>query len=83
MAQAKDGKKMIVASTASPYKFAADVYRSITGLEASADTGALDDLSALTKTEVTLPLRGLSEKEVRFKKVIEASEMLEEVYSFM
>lgn len=82
MAENGNGKKIIVASTASPYKFAADVYHSITDRDASADTGALDDLSALTSTEITLPLRHLAEKEVRFKKVIEAEEMLQAVYDF-
>jgi len=78
-----DQKKMIVASTASPYKFAADVYRSITEKEASADTGALQDLSALTNTDITPPLCGLSEKPVRFDRTIDPAEMLEEVYRFM
>ncbi|MBQ8848896.1 MAG: threonine synthase [Clostridia bacterium] len=78
-----DGKKMIVASTASPYKFAADVYGSIAGKSASEGTGALDDLSALTNTEITLPLRDLDKKEIRFTKVIDSSEMLNEVYNFM
>ncbi len=81
--QTGDSRKMIVASTASPYKFAADVYASITGKEASADTGALGDLSDLTGTEITLPLRGLAEKEIRFDTVIEAEEMLKAVYRFM
>ena len=53
MAETGDTKKMIVASTASPYKFASDVYEAITGKKASAETGALDDLSALTSTEIT------------------------------
>ena len=83
IAEHADAKKMIVASTASPYKFAADVYRAITDREASADTGALDDLSALTSTEITLPLRNLAEKEVRFTKVIKAEDMLKAVYDFM
>ncbi len=83
MEDCKDGKKMIVASTASPYKFAADVYKAIADKEASADTGALDDLSALSGTEITFPLRNLAEREVRFKTVIDASDMLEEVYRFM
>ena len=52
-----DTRKIVVASTASPYKFAADVYKSITSKDASADTGALDDLSILTGTEITYPLR--------------------------
>lgn len=83
MSEHNDGKKMIVASTASPYKFAADVYKAITEKDAGADTAALDDLSALTSTEITLPLRNLAEREVRFKNVIDAKDMLEEVYKFM
>ena len=78
-----DGKKMIVASTASPYKFAADVYKSITENNAESGTEALEQLSSLTNTEITLPLRGLDKKEIRFSKVIDANDMLEEVYSFM
>ena len=83
IAETNDQKKMIVASTASPYKFASDVYRAITDKDASAETGALDDLSALTSTEITLPLRNLAEREIRFNKVIDADDMLEEVYCFM
>ncbi len=78
-----DGKKMIVASTASPYKFAADVYKSIAGKSATSDTDALDELSALTDTEITYPLRNLTERKVNFDTVIDPSEMLEEVYKFM
>jgi len=78
-----DTKKMIVASTASPYKFAADVYASITGKNASSDTSALDELSALTNTEITYPLRNLTERKVNFMTVIDSSDMLEEVYKFM
>ena len=74
---------MIVASTASPYKFAADVYKSITGNSASSDTNALDELSALTNTEITYPLRNLTERKVNFTTVIESEDMLNEVYKFM
>ena len=78
-----DTTKIIVASTASPYKFAADVYNAIAHKEASADTGALDDLSNLTATEISYPLKGLSQRKVNFDTVIESSDMLEEVYKFM
>ena len=83
IAETGDTTKMIVASTASPYKFAADVYRSITGKDASADTGALDDLSALSATEITYPLRDLDKRPVRFSTVIDSQKMLDEVYRFM
>lgn len=78
-----DDKKIIVASTASPYKFAADVYQAITHKPASADTGALEDLSALTNTEISYPLKGLAERKVNFNTVIESTDMLNEVYKFM
>ena len=78
-----DTKKIIVASTASPYKFAADVYYSLVGKEATSDTDALDELSALTNTEITYPLRNLTERKINFTKVIDPKDMLEEVYKFM
>jgi threonine synthase len=78
-----DTRKIIVASTASPYKFAADVYEAIAHKAASADTGALDDLSMLTSSEISYPLRGLADRQINFTTVIESSDMLDEVYKFM
>ena len=83
ISQTNDNKKMIVASTASPYKFAADVYKSITGSAATSDTAALDELAALTGTEITYPLLNLTERKVNFDTVIDSDKMLEEVYKFM
>lgn len=77
-----DGKKIIVASTASPYKFAADVYEAIAHKQASDGTKALDELSALTGTEITYPLKALSERKINFNTVIESADMLDAVYSF-
>ncbi len=81
--QTADTKKMIVASTASPYKFAADVFNAITGNTASEGTTALDELSALTNTEISYPLRNLAERHINFRTVIDTEEMLEEVFKFM
>ncbi len=78
-----DNKKMIVVSTASPYKFAADVYKSITGNEAADGTAALDQLSALTGTDISYPLKDLDKRKVNFDKVISKEDMLKEVYNFM
>ncbi len=83
MVKTGDNKKIIVASTASPYKFAADVYEALAHKNASADTGALDDLSALTGTEISYPLRNLAERKVNFDTVIDSEDMLESVYKFM
>ena len=81
--QTADTKKMIVASTASPYKFAADVFNAITGNTASEGTAALDELSALTNTEISYPLRNLAERQINFRTVIDTEGMLEEVFKFM
>ena len=78
-----DNKPMVVVSTASPYKFAADVYKSITGKIASDGTAALDELSALTNTKISYPLRDLDKRTVNFNTVIESDAMLDEVYKFM
>ena len=78
-----DNNKIIVASTASPYKFAADVYKSITNKAATSDTAALDELSALTNTEITYPLRNLTDRKINFTTVINSEDMLKEVYKFM
>ena len=83
LSDTNDTKKMIIASTASPYKFAADVYKSLTGKEASDGTAALDELSALTSTEISYPLKDLDKRKVNFDKVITKEDMLNEVYKFM
>lgn len=78
----RDGKITVVDSTASPYKFAADVYTSL-GKEAPADQlDALEALSKYTGTEIAYPLRGLGERKVRFDKVCEAEEMPAQVLEF-
>ena len=78
-----DTTPIVVASTASPYKFAIDVYKSLEGGFDGSDLDALDALSAATGTEITYPLRDLDKKEVRFTKIIEHKDMLEEVYSYV
>ena len=43
----------------------------------------LDELSALTSTEISYPLRDLDKRTVNFNTVIESDAMLDEVYKFM
>ena len=81
-AESGDAKTMVVASTASPYKFAADVYSSVKGEAPSDGLAALDMLSSLTKTEITYPLRGIAERKIRFDEVIEKTEMAAKVLEF-
>ena len=70
-----DTAPMVVASTASPYKFAFDVYTSLYGEEPTSSLGALDELSAKTSTEIPYPLCGIGERKVRFTDVIDAADM--------
>ena len=44
---------------------------------------ALDMLSDFTKTEITYPLRGLAEREVRFTRVIDADQMIDVVKEYV
>ena len=76
IADTSDNKPMVVASTASPYKFAADVLVSLGGERPSDDLFALDSLSERTKTEITKPLSGIADRKVRFSEVIDAENML-------
>lgn len=70
-----NGRPMVVDSTASPYKFAADVYESLGKTQPADPLAALDELSAATGTEIPYPLRGLGERTVRFTEVIDAADM--------
>lgn len=66
----------IIASTASPFKFADSVLRAI-GEDAESDDAfvKLETLAALTRTEVPAPIEALQEKPVRFTESCKAEEM--------
>ena len=83
ISESGDNTPMIVASTASPYKFAADVCKSLGMERPEDDMDALDMLSKFSNTEISYPLRGLAEREVRFTRVIDANEMLDVVKEYV
>ena len=74
-----DKTKMVIASTASPYKFAADVLCSLGNDRPEDDLMALQMLSDKTGTEIPAPLSGIDKREIRFKKVINKENMISEV----
>lgn len=76
VAEHRTGLKNIVASTASAYKFAADVMKSL-GQDVSGlgDKEILEKLSEYSKTEIPAPLASLFTKQVRFTKTADKSEM--------
>ena len=73
---------MVIDSTASPYKFANNVFRSITGKEASGDLEALDELSEKTGVPIPYPLANLKQRTIRFREVCETGEMVKRVLDF-
>ena len=75
-----DGKnKMLVVSTASPYKFAPAVLSAL-GEEVPADDfDALDKLFAVTKCAIPKNLANLRDAEVRFTETVDPCQMLETI----
>jgi len=74
-----DGVPMIIASTANPYKFSSDVLAAISGEPPDDEFRSIERLHELTGLPVHRAVRGLREKLVRHRKVIEISGMREAV----
>lgn len=67
----------IVASTASPYKFADSVLKSVTGsVCADDDFAKIAELSATTNTQIPTPIAALQDKPVRFSESCSPVNML-------
>jgi len=79
MRQSNDDTHMLVCSTASAYKFAANVYRSITSEVCSDEFEAIKKLSGRTNTEIPAPIMALFTKKPRFGDVISPADMRETV----
>ncbi len=78
-----DARPMVIDSTASPYKFADNVYRSVTGKIAENELAALDALSAATETAIPYPLAGLAKRSIRFEKIIDKNGMSAAVLDYI
>ena len=77
----KANEKIVVASTASPFKFAADVCRCLGHTDFSNDFEAIDALSLHTGAEIPRPIASLSSKKVRFSDAIDPDQMKETTLS--
>ena len=82
VAESNSSRPIVVASTASPFKFAADVLCSLTEKEPKDPLAALDELSRLSHVEIPMPLSGIGERTVRFPAVIDAKDMADSVLAF-
>lgn len=75
-----DDRPTVIASTASPYKFAASVLEAL-GVEKAADEfETVRKLSAVTNTEIPAPLAALEDAVVRFTEVCDKDGMTEVVF---
>jgi len=74
---------MIIASTASPFKFAQGVYGALTGNVPEDAVKALDMLSEISGNEIPAPLANAVKSEVRFSERINVSEMRDSVREFL
>ncbi len=77
----KSPRALLVASTASPYKFAGDVYRSITGVAAE-ESSLPGVLKEATGEPIPVPIASLEDRAVRFSEVIGKEKMDQAVRDF-
>ena len=78
----KAERRILTVSTASAYKFAEDVYTSLTGERPSDGLAALEMLNALTGEPIPEPLKGLGEKKILHSSTIDKAQMKDAVSVF-
>lgn len=76
-------RKIVLASTASPYKFANDVYTALTGKVADDELSALAALATYSHTEIPAPLADIDKRPVRFTKTVDVCDMPADVLYFV
>jgi threonine synthase len=79
----KDETKMVVVSTASPYKFPQDVLYAVTGNDVRDSFKGIKRLHAATAMAVPKSLVSLRDKNIRFSTVVSADKMFDEVLKFV
>ena len=76
-----DTKPVVIASTASPYKFADSVLSAVTDKNTGSEFDNVRLLSEVTSTEIPAPIKALENAEVRFKELCDKDKMLDAVYA--
>lgn len=84
-AETKDTAKTVIASTASPYKFTRSVMEAIDKKQygGMTDFELIDELSAISNTEIPNAIREIRTAPVRHKTVCEVNEMKQTVQNFL
>ena len=75
LASTGDNRPVVIASTASPYKFAKSVLSALTNDIPNSEFDTVDALSVLTHTAVPAPLAELKNATVRFKDIYDKNDM--------
>lgn len=84
VAKTGDQTETVIVSTASPYKFAADVLDAVnSSVNNPGGIEAMTILSATTNTHVPTPLSGLDKRNIRFNDVCDAPDMINAVYGYL
>lgn len=78
-----DTRPVVIASTASPYKFAANVLDALGKAASDDEFATVEELSALTNTAIPAPIKALRGKEVRFNNLCEPATMDEAVLNYL
>ena len=71
----------VIASTASPYKFAASVLDAVSDKKGNTEFDTVRVLNEVTKAEIPAPIAALENATVRFNDICEKENMLNAVYS--
>ncbi|MDE7305981.1 MAG: threonine synthase [Clostridia bacterium] len=79
----KDETKMVIVSTASPYKFPQDVLYAVTGNDVKDSFKGIKRLHAATAMAVPKSLLNLRDKPVRFTRVADRKKLFDEVLQFV
>lgn len=79
----KDVTKMVVVSTASPYKFPQDVLYAVTGNDVRDSFKGIKRLHAATAMAIPKSLATLRDKPIRFKTTVSKEKMFDEVLKFV
>ena len=76
-----DDRATVIASTASPYKFAQSVLSAVSDKKGESEFDTVRVLCEETKTEIPEPIKALENATVRFKEIRQKDDMLNAVYS--